>query len=268
MHLRAGNGPHDMRFQFRPFPGLTVFTLISVIILIGLGNWQYDRLQWKTSLLEDVEQAVTSPPLESLKALTAAIENKEPVDFRRIEFAADILPGQLPYLVYTRQKNALMWRRYFAVEGRDQGQRAYAAGNLVPDSQRGKVKVMPGLAGEFAGYVRIWRAPERGTAKSTAELNRWFGFDPFQQSSGDNQGAPVWAQGQNGIFESRPIDTRYYIDLVPGETSAQGLPIKRPDIRNNHFDYMLTWYSFAVILLLIYVILHVQRGRLGFKPHG
>jgi surfeit locus 1 family protein len=257
-----------MRLHFRPFPGLTVFTLISVIILIGLGNWQYDRLQWKTALLRDVEQAVTSPPLQSLAELTQAIDNGVPADFRRIAFAADILPGQQPYLVYSRQKNALMWRRYFAVEGRMQGKRAYVAGNFVPDSQRGEVKTMPGQAGEFAGYVRLWRAPERGSAQSTAELNRWFGFDPFQQSGDASQQSASWAQGQSKIFESRPIDTRYYIDLVLGETSAEDLPVKRPEIRNNHFDYMLTWYSFAIILLLIYVILHVQRGRLGVRRHG
>ena len=58
---------------------------------------------------------------------------------------------------------------------------------------------------------------------------------------------------------------RFYIDTVPGASDADLLPLKRPDIRNNHLDYMLTWYSFAVILLIIYFILHRRAGRLKFS---
>ena len=58
---------------------------------------------------------------------------------------------------------------------------------------------------------------------------------------------------------------RYYIDVVPGVTQAAELPLKRPNIRNNHLDYMLTWYGLALALLVIYLILHAQRGRLGLR---
>ena len=43
------------------------------MILICLAVWQYQRLQWKTALLEEVELAVSAPPLKSLKDLQAAI---------------------------------------------------------------------------------------------------------------------------------------------------------------------------------------------------
>jgi len=46
-------------------------------------------------------------------------------------------------------------------------------------------------------------------------------------------------------------------------TSAQGLPPKRPEIANNHFDYMLTWFSLAIILLIFYVLIHIRDGRAG-----
>jgi len=248
-----------MRLHFRPFPGLTLFTVVSLIILIALGTWQYQRLQWKTALLAEVEQAVTAPPLRSLADVDLSLENGDPIDFRRISFAADILQGQTPYLVYSRQKRELMWRQYLAVNGQRSNKAVYAALNLVADTDRNNYKRnTQAQALEIAGYVRLWRAPERGTAKSTPELNRWFGFDPLRES------AP-WSRGQNDIFSINPIDTRYYIDVAEGDPSANNLPIKRPEIRNNHFDYMLTWYGLAVALFIIYLILHVQRGRLGFK---
>ncbi len=250
-----------MRLHFRPFPGLTLFTVVSLVILIALGTWQYQRLQWKTALLAEVNQAVTAPPLTSLRDVERALTVSTPVDFRRVEFEAQIIEGQSPYLVYSRDKMELKWRPFYAA--RDSGEtslgtRSYIALSPVPDSGRDNIQPRNRDSLNLAGYVRTWRRPERGSTKSTPELNRWFGFDPLRET------AP-WADGRNQTFAANPIDTRFYIDVVEGETSADTLPIKRPEIRNNHFDYMLTWYGLAVALFIIYLILHVQRGRLGYK---
>ena len=246
-----------MKFHFRPFLGLTIFTVISLAILIALGTWQYQRLQWKTALLADVEQAVSAPPLTSLGEVQRALSNNRPADFRRVEFTAEIIEGQLPFLVYSRNKRELSWRTYYAAE--DGPVRAFVATGLVPDNERDTLK--PSLntnPQRYVGYVRAVREQERGAAQSTPSANRWFSFNPMPQT--DN-----WANGQDGMFSAQLIDARFYVDVVMGETSAENLPIKRPEIRNNHLDYMLTWYGLAVALFVIYLILHVQRGRLGFR---
>ena len=43
--------------RFRPYPGLTIATVIAFIILCGLGFWQLERLQWKLNLIETVALA-------------------------------------------------------------------------------------------------------------------------------------------------------------------------------------------------------------------
>jgi len=73
-----------MKIQFRPMPVLTIIVAVMLAILISLGVWQYQRLQWKTDLLAEVEASVTAPPLTSLDDLDRAIAAGEPVDFRRI----------------------------------------------------------------------------------------------------------------------------------------------------------------------------------------
>lgn len=240
-----------MRLYFRPFPGLTAFTIVSLIILIGLGTWQYQRLQWKTQLLAEVEQAVSAPALTSLSAVERALEAGKPVDFRRIELDARVIPDQVPYLVYSREKMTLSWRPYVAVEA--DGRAVFAARTSIPDTQRGNVKPTMTEEVSLAGYVRLWRPKDRGVADSTPSANRWFGFNPLPDS--DDWGASV----------PGGADTRYYIDVEAGAISADSLPTKRPNIRNNHFDYMLTWYGLAVALFVIYLILHVQRGRLSVR---
>ena len=246
-----------MKLYFRPFPGLTAFTLVSLIILIALGTWQYQRLQWKTALLADVEQALTATPLTSLRDVQLNVSDKNPIDFRRVEFTAEIIEGQIPFLVYSRSKSELSWRTFYAAK--EDEVRAFVATGLVPD--RGRDDLLPIIKAapqRFAGYVRIIREQERGAAQSTPSANRWFSFNPMPET--DN-----WAYGQKGMFKAQPIDAQFYIDVVLGESSAENLPVKRPQIRNNHFDYMLTWYGLAVALFVIYLILHLQRGRIGFK---
>jgi len=238
-----------MRVHFRPYVGLTIFTIISTIILVGLGTWQYQRLQWKTAFLNEVEQAVTAPPLRSLADVEDALDNGTPVDFSRIEFDATIIAGQTPFLVYTRNKRELSWRRFAPVESA--GRRVFVGLDTIPDSARGDVPQTDAAPISVAGYVRIWRAPTRGSTDSTPSANRWFAFNPLPETDGWDRAVPGGA------------DMRYYIDAVVGETSAEALPLKRPNIRNNHFDYMLTWYGLAIALLVIYVILHIQGGRLG-----
>ena len=39
------------RSPFRPLAGFTLFCLVFFGVLIGLGVWQLERLQWKRALM-------------------------------------------------------------------------------------------------------------------------------------------------------------------------------------------------------------------------
>lgn len=241
-----------MRLNFKPYLGLSIFTIISLFILIGLGNWQGDRLKWKTNLLEEVEQAANAAPFKSLNAIENALANDDPIDFRRIEIDGEIIGEQTPFLVYFRQKKELSWRPFLALQSK--GQSVFFAGQAIPDADREAYlsESIERRAKSMTGYVRLARGPSRGEAKSTPSENRWFSFNPMPQTSN-------WADSIPG-----GADVRFYIDAVETKSDAESLPIKRPDIRNNHFDYMLTWYGLALCLFIIYLILHIRDGRLSF----
>ena len=36
--------------------------ILAISLLVGLGVWQVQRLQWKTALIERVEAGLTAPP--------------------------------------------------------------------------------------------------------------------------------------------------------------------------------------------------------------
>lgn len=240
-----------MRLYFRPLPGLTFITAIFLVILISLGTWQYQRLQWKTTLLAEIDEAANAAPWKSLMTVETALDTDMPLDFHRIEFTAEYQPIDQAFHVYKPTKPGISWDQYVpAREGMDE---VFVNIGPVKDANKEAPLVLPRGPVKIAGYVRRaqklgWLAP-----KSTPEQNRWFGFNPIPETN-------EWA------VKSPGITTQYYIDASDGASSAADLTPKRPDIANNHLDYMLTWYSFALIWLVIYFILHKRRGRFGREP--
>ncbi len=239
-----------MKLYFRPMPVLTVVTAIALSMLVALGTWQYFRLQWKTKLLAEIEQVAEEPPFTSFAQIQTALENGEPIDFRRIGLTAEYVPMDAPFYVFSSGNLDVSWRVFLPVQ--QDNLRVFAALETVRDDQRSETPVMPTGVEALRGYVRLDRDLD-GHTKSTPTKNRWFGFNPLKDTHN-------WSSAVDG-----GADTRFYIDTVPGDLPASDLPPKRPDIANNHFDYMLTWYGLAIVLLVIYLIMHKRAGRLRWS---
>lgn len=224
-------------------PGLTVAVLICLPILIGLGIWQYQRWQWKIGILDEIEVSVTAPPLRGINALERALAEDEALDLRRIQIGGEATGPT--YHLY-RPEGGIQWQAFRTVKN-ESGRTALVGFGVFEDKQKAQVDA-PTLDGERAGYVRRIR-PRTGFAalvgaEHSPDNNRWFAINP--DGAWDPEAA-VW------------------IDLSNGARDATSLPVRRPDIPNNHVSYMLTWWSFAIILLVIYAILHKRAGRLSLS---
>lgn len=245
--------------MFRPMPLLTLVTAIALAFLIHLGNWQADRLVWKTELIEQIDRAAQAPAFETIDEVRMALEEGQPIDFRRImlrgEWAAPQNPPHQYHWMQTRERN-MHWRAY----------QPFVTWALYPPNEypvfvghdiweNGATAALPksGKA-EITGYVRLVRPLGRFAMDSNPDQNRWFNFN----------GAPQTQDWADMLGKDRKIETRYYVDKVDVD-HVSDLPVRKPELRNNHLDYMLTWYSFAVILLVIYLIMHHRQGRLKFK---
>jgi len=243
-----------MSVQFRPMPWLTGIVAVMLAILISLGVWQYQRLQWKTDLLAEVEASVTAPPLTSLDDLERAIAAGEPVDFRRISFTSSPTAGEPVYAVYRTQQGGVYWdlfQKYGAIFGRfdtvidaeKPGGEAVSPAHIVPDVLVGYVREDHPM-----GRVEAW-----SKSKASPDKNRWFKFN----QSGNWGNADMRVSHYIDIAETLPFNT-----ADGGIAAASALPVRRPSIRNNHRDYMLTWFSFAGLLVIFYLLIHRRAGRL------
>lgn len=241
------------RLSFKPMPGLTVVLAISVAILISLGVWQYNRLAWKTALLAEIEASVTAPPFKSLSELASAIHDEDPVDFRRIEFDAIPIKGANSYHLYSSQSGGIYWDVVEPLQS--QSYTVLAKTRELDDAAKAVAPntVTESVQSRYVGYARktypMGRIESWVKSKANPTTNRYFYFNQTDD----------WYEGIR-----LPRIEGYYIDVVKAEDAAT-LPVMRPDIANNHFDYMLTWWSFALIFIIIYLILHKRAGRLSFK---
>ena len=251
-----------MNVKFRPMPWLTGIVTVMLVILISLGVWQYQRLQWKTELLAEVEASITAPPLASLENMERAIAAGEPVDFRRISINTFPVKGAPVYHVYKSKRGGVFWDIFTPIEDWDlstEGRNSIFVKARTVDAAEKEDELnayphtLQDTSGEFYGYVRtdhpMGRIESWIKSKPSRTSNRWFKFN--QDGS--------WAQGmpQNLILS-------HYIEIEPGAIDAATLPVRRPTIRNNHRDYMLTWFSFAFLLLIFYGLIHRRAGRLSW----
>ena len=58
--------------------GFTVFALAALALLIGLGLWQLQRLQWKQGLIAEIEARTKAPPVGLAEALALASKGDDP----------------------------------------------------------------------------------------------------------------------------------------------------------------------------------------------
>ncbi|MFN9712040.1 MAG: SURF1 family cytochrome oxidase biogenesis protein, partial [Alphaproteobacteria bacterium] len=68
----------------RRFPlGLTLSVAVAFAILVGLGTWQFQRLQWKELLLARID-ALQAAPAQPVLPVLARIAAGDNADFTRV----------------------------------------------------------------------------------------------------------------------------------------------------------------------------------------
>jgi surfeit locus 1 family protein len=227
---------------FRPRLVPTLFTVPGVLILLGLGIWQVQRLQWKEGLIAQRDAAVVAPPIAPPRTVAEArgLEFHHVVadgmfeNDKELFLAAASDSGESGYqvmtpLVMSDGRTMFVNRGFIPLELKDKAKRA--AGELS-----GTVHV--------AGLLRVppVEKPSFFLPDNRPDLNLWFWVD-----------LPAMAR-QTGIADPVP----FYVDADktpnPGGWPKGG--VTRLDLPNDHLQYAITWFSLAVALVVIYVLYH------------
>ena len=232
----------------RPPAGLTVATAIALVILVGLGVWQLQRLAWKRDLMARIEASQTAPgqPLgEVLKAGAAG----EDINYRKV---VAVCPGlsTAPYVELYALMDAKMGSRLISacrLEGAPYGSILVDRG-FVQDIISSRPPEQPGDNRPVGvrGVLRLPDEPNAFAAKDDPAHRRYFSraVAPMAQKLGAENPAPWFLMAETS---SNPE----WLALKPAP-----VPV---NVTNRHLEYALTWFGLAAVLLGVYAAM--LRGR-------
>ena len=232
--------------QPRPgFPfGLTIVTLIALVVLIGLGQWQLKRLAWKQALMAEIAALKSAPS----RPINAVLMPSSRIDFARVTVACPGL-ATAPYLSL-----------YAVVDGQA-GVRLISACSLTA-SAYGSVLVDRGFISDSQTLRPAVAADQKvllitGILRLPDKAN--FVTPPPQSGQWYARDIPGMAKA---LSAANPAPVFLFAETSTNPDMAALRPIAvPPDISNRHLEYALTWFGLAAALASVYVGMLIRRRR-------
>lgn len=217
----------------------TIFTICAFITLITLGTWQVQRLKWKLNLISEVEIKTSLPPsplpeytkdLEKLQYSKIALQGHFLNDKEIHLFTGQkVFKGDSGYDILTPMQ--LSDGRFVLVD------RGWIPSDIKSAEKRPETIINGDI--KLTGMFHKGEEKGRFIPENDVKNNLWFTIKMDEISA--VTGLPL------GSFYIRalenPSDTKY---PIPGD--------EKIEYRNDHLQYAITWYSLAIILLVIYFL--------------
>lgn len=216
----------------QPFPVLlTVFSALSLALLVSLGSWQMQRMAWKSKLIEQYQaRGEASSFQDALCALGEAQFSP------RVSGPAPLSGQELRVYSLRGQPG---WVRFgsMRVEDCDSGDARFV---LIESG-------FENLQGERVSRPQAWRVEPAVTAAmftpgNEADTNQWYSFDRIEMARAldidPDLLLPVWIREDSGMPASL----------------SQTPPSK-------HFGYALTWFGLALALIAVYAAMLFKRRQ-------
>lgn len=212
-----------------------LFGLLGAAILIWLGVWQLQRLEWKQDILSNIERRIAADPV-ALPQQPAPAANR----FLPVVAAGTVLGEEIHVLV--SQKNIGAGYRVIAVFETDTGRRILLDRGFIKVDQ--KAADRPTGPAEVIGNLH-W-PDEKGSSIPEPDLKAeiWFARDVDAMAAHLNTEALLLVAREISIAND---------PVAP-------LPVDTVGIPNDHLQYALTWFSLALIWILM-TFTFVWRAR-------
>lgn len=227
--------------SFKPKLLPTIFTIPAVIILLILGSWQLKRLGEKNNLVNHVNQMANLPASD--------LQNGVP-DIKTHEYKIFKLKGEFKnssemYLFTgARELNGTVGYNIITVFKLENGDEILVDRGWVPTAKK-KPETRPEtiLTGKTQLLAMLHKGEKKHffTPQNDIKNNLWFFIDVKAMNN----------KSKNDVY-FRAIKTD---DSLPigGDKTIQ--------LRNDHLQYSIIWFSFALILIVIYVIYHKNQFK-------
>ncbi len=221
-------------------PGLLAFLFFW--IFIGLGVWQLHRLTWKLGIIAEIRHAQNAPPIPM---------PAHPTRFEKVRISGQWVPGKAALYgdeVHNSPQGPM--------EGAQLIMPLREANGTVVLVDLGWVKgqtpkPMPDLPANPSGYVHVQSRPGWFAAPDDPAHQLYYTLDA--QKIGAGLGLAHVAPYMLIALGPKPPPG----SLLP--EPAQNLPTPP----NNHYEYALTWFGFAGVLVFEFIFIARKRLRIS-----
>ena len=198
-----------------------IFGIVGTGILVALGAWQLQRLEWKRAVLSEIETRISAEP-----GPLPARPDPEGHRFRPVAVTGRIGTEVLYVLTSTRGGGpGYRIVSPFVTEG---GRRVLVDRGFVPQDRKEAARPVADAV-TVLGNLHWPEETDSFTPEPDLAENIWYARDVAAMS--------------------RALDTEPVMIVarqIPGDAPAP-LPIGTERIPNNHLEYALTWFALALV---------------------
>ncbi|MDN5927569.1 MAG: SURF1 family protein [Hyphomicrobiales bacterium] len=227
----------------KPFPYVAAFfAVLAFAALIALGTWQVERLHWKEGLLATIDQRIHSAP-RPLGAIERLFAEKHDVEYWPVTAKGIFLHSGERHFLATWQGDSGF--NVYTPLKLDDGRYIFVNRGFVPYARKdpatrpqGEVEgevTVTGLARNPLAEKPSYIVPDNDIKKN---VFYWKDLSVMTATAGLPAGATVLP---------------FFIDAGaapnPGGLPVGGVTVI--NLPNNHFQYALTWYGLALVLVVV-----------------
>jgi surfeit locus 1 family protein len=240
-----------MALHFRPYPGFTIATAILTAILVGLGVWQIQRLQWKLDLIATMARKMDAAPI-AVDGPAGALRQVPQNEYARVSLSGHFDNSKEAYVFTTDPALGAVYHVLTPFET-DAGQTYLVDRGMVPAEKRDPSSRAKGQISGETHLIGIWRTPDApGLFTPAPDLAHriWYARDLEAIAAADHIQVTVPV-----VIEA---------DAAPntGGWPKGGQTVV--DLPNNHLSYAITWFGLAAGLIGVYLAYHMSKGRLSW----
>ena len=232
-------------FTFRPTLIGSLAAGLALAVLLGLGVWQLQRLAWKTALIAELTERSQAQAVELPPAVPP-----ETMVYRRVYLSGRFLPDrELRSAPRNLVKRPGLY--VYAPFELDDGRQIIVERGWLPqrlEDPSARADDLPGgrLAFEAVLLRDGWQGSEWLRPANDPGKNVWHYVDSLEMAAAAGLELPV-----PGV----------YVAVLPGQLPGEYPLAREPgvDLRNDHLEYAITWFSLAGILIVIYLLYHLRR---------